>query len=165
MLFSRCGKLCVNPVVLQVEMCVRMVFPKTLKTCTMIGHCKEAYFPFGAPEDADYTNVRSQGVDTKSQPLRQRLSAGRYHFQLRSKEEGIGLRGCLARVPSGAVKGRRSEKQTGINLVPEKSSLRIAGSVSGGFWSGGSAWSFWVIPGGYGRVAQVRNGEEALAGM
>ena len=28
-------------------------------------------------------------------------------------------------------KGRRSEKQTGINLVPEKSSLRIAGSVGG----------------------------------
>ena len=28
-------------------------------------------------------------------------------------------------------KGRRSEKQTGINLVPERDSLRIAGSVSG----------------------------------
>ena len=162
---ERCGKLCVNPVVVQVEMCVRMVFPETPKMCTQIGHCNRVPFPLGAPGNVDYTCFRSQEVDTKSQSLRQRLSAGRCHFQLRPKEERSRLRGCLEKVPSGAVK-RQAKREA--NRYQSGSGEELTSDCWLGEWgfrTGGFARSFRVIPGGYGTVAQVRDGEKASALM
>ena len=108
------------------------VFSGKAIMCTQIGHSIEAHFSLGVPKMLTILAFRSQGVDTKSQPLRQRLSAGRCHFQLRPKEEGIGLRGCLEKVPSGAVEGQAKREAKPVSFVfPEEELVSGADSVSG----------------------------------
>ena len=110
--------------------------------CTQLGHYNRVPFSLGTPENVDYTCFRSQGVDTKSQPLRQQLSAGRCHFQLRPKEEGSRLKDCLEKAPSGAVK-RQAKREANRYQSGSGEGFSLDCWIGGwGFWAGGFAGAF-----------------------
>ena len=108
------------------------VFPWNATMCTIIGHSMGTHFSLVPSRLLTTLDFGPKGWTRKSQPLRQRLSAGRCHFQLRPKGEGIRLRDCLEKVPSGAVERQVKRAANRFHsCFRKKSSFQFDGSESG----------------------------------